>query len=122
MSPAACLIGLTLRCRCTLDSDGVTTLDELNARVSNRGLSQSRKIGLQVGVPILGVVVLGLLGWMVVLATKRSRQKWARIRREIAEEDATAREIERLVASSREKEMVLLDSKRLRPYTDQDPD
>lgn len=106
----------------TLDSDGVTTLDELNARVSDRGSSQSRKIGLQVGVPIWGVVVLGLLGWMVVLATKRSRRKWARIRREIAGEDATAREIERLVASSREKEMVLLDSEGLRPYTDQDPD
>ncbi|KAI1338533.1 hypothetical protein F5Y15DRAFT_386139 [Xylariaceae sp. FL0016] len=86
----------------TLDRDGVTTLDQLNAMVP--GGKEDHK-ALKVAVPVVGAIVIGLGLFFGVKGILTSRAKRKRVRREIAEEDATAREIERLLESDTEKEL-----------------
>ncbi|KAI0006775.1 hypothetical protein F4779DRAFT_594965 [Xylariaceae sp. FL0662B] len=77
----------------TLDHDGVTTLDQLNA---NPEATQQTNLGVKVAVPIVGTAVALLVLFFSVRGIHRSRVNNARIKQDIAEEDATARKIERL--------------------------
>ncbi|KAI1737572.1 hypothetical protein F4680DRAFT_450836 [Xylaria scruposa] len=76
----------------TLDHDGVTTLDQLNA-IPPR---QQTNLGAKVAAPIVGTAVVLLSLFFGARGIRRSRVNNTRIRREISEEDAAAREIERL--------------------------
>ena len=84
----------------TLDFDGVTTLEQLNA-ISETPHQSS--LGVKVAVPIVGTSVILLALFFGVKGIHRSRVNNARIKREIGEEDATAREIERLSLLKYEK-------------------
>ena len=89
----------------TIDTDG-RTLAEVTAVHPDDETSRSKRLGLEVGVPIAGVIVLTVAFYYIVMGCKRSRAKWRAIRKQIAEEDATALEIERLLRSDPEKDSV----------------
>lgn len=84
----------------TLDSDGKTTLDQLNA--GQGAESKAKELAIKVGIPVAGTVLAGVLLFFSIRGVKNSRATRRRIKREIAEEDATAREIERLLVSEKE--------------------
>ncbi|KAI3320907.1 hypothetical protein HD806DRAFT_505315 [Xylariaceae sp. AK1471] len=78
----------------TLDHDGVTTLDQLNGTPEDM---QQTNLGLKVAVPIVGTAAALLTLFFGIKSIYRSHVKNKRIRREISEENATAREMERLM-------------------------
>ncbi|RWA07936.1 hypothetical protein EKO27_g7174 [Xylaria grammica] len=84
----------------TLDYDGVTTLDQLNASPE---AAKQANLGVKVAVPIVGTAAVLLALFFGVKAIRRSRVNNRRVQREIAEEDATAREIERLALLGEQK-------------------
>ncbi|KAI0898563.1 hypothetical protein F4806DRAFT_365235 [Annulohypoxylon nitens] len=84
----------------TVDLDGVTTLDQLNAGQKAEG--KAKELAIKVGIPVAGTVLAGVLLFFSIRGVKNSRATRRRIKREIAEEDATAREIERLLVSEKE--------------------
>ncbi|KAJ2989477.1 hypothetical protein NUW58_g3446 [Xylaria curta] len=87
----------------TLDHDGVTTLDQLNATPES---TQQANLGVKVAAPIVGTAVALLILFFGARGIHRSRVNNTRLKREISEEDATAREIERLsILDQREKLM-----------------
>ncbi|KAI1099525.1 hypothetical protein F4804DRAFT_349285 [Jackrogersella minutella] len=83
-----------------IDSDGVTTLDQLNA--VPKGGDGAKEMGIKVGVPISGTILAGVLLFFSAKGIMKSRATRKQIEREIAEEDATAREIERVMSSEKE--------------------
>ncbi|KPI41557.1 uncharacterized protein AB675_9090 [Cyphellophora attinorum] len=91
----------------TLDVDG-RALDEVNALKPAQGMSRARKLGLEIALPIVGSVVLGVALYFLIKGCKRSRAKWRNIQQQIAEEDATALEIENLLSQDQEKERLAL--------------
>ncbi|KAI6084610.1 hypothetical protein F4821DRAFT_168945 [Hypoxylon rubiginosum] len=64
------------------------------------------EIGLKVGLPIVGTILAGVMLFFSINGIKKSRAIKKRIEREIAEEDATAREIERLMIPEKELQPV----------------
>ncbi|TGJ84995.1 hypothetical protein E0Z10_g3766 [Xylaria hypoxylon] len=78
----------------TLDHDGATTLDQLNETPEG---PQQTNLGVKVAVPIVGTAATLLALFFGVKGIHRSRVNNTRIKRDISEEDATAREIERLI-------------------------
>ncbi|KAI0536205.1 hypothetical protein GGR58DRAFT_503511 [Xylaria digitata] len=66
----------------TLDHDGVTTLDQLNAAP---GATQQANLGVKVAVPIAGTVAILLALFFGVRGIHRSRVNNARIKLEISE-------------------------------------
>ncbi|KAI1363999.1 hypothetical protein F5Y08DRAFT_308039 [Xylaria arbuscula] len=89
----------------TLDLDGVTTLEQLNAVPETPHQSN---LGIKVAVPIVGILVVLLALYFGVKSIYRSRVDNARIKREIEDEDAAAREVERLGLLEGEKTKLLL--------------
>ncbi|KAI0513063.1 hypothetical protein F5B22DRAFT_285629 [Xylaria bambusicola] len=84
----------------TLDYDGVTTLDQLNMILE---APHQNNLGLKVAVSIVGTAVVLVALFFGVKGIRRSRINNARVKREIEEEDATAREIERLSLLKKEE-------------------
>ncbi|KAI1119362.1 hypothetical protein F5Y14DRAFT_437913 [Nemania sp. NC0429] len=80
----------------TLDHDGVTTLDQLNAAPETP--KEPQNLGAKVAAPIVGAVV-ALIAILSVRGIHRSHIENTRIKQEMLEEDALARETERLVAA-----------------------
>ncbi|KAI2468928.1 hypothetical protein F4781DRAFT_396401 [Annulohypoxylon bovei var. microspora] len=78
----------------TVDSDGVTTLNQQDA--VPEGEDRAKELGIKVGVPITATVFASALLFFSIRGIKKSRAARKRIEQEIAEEDATAREIERV--------------------------
>jgi hypothetical protein len=97
----------------TLDADGNTTLADLNAEPER--MSRAKKLGIEVGVPIAAVLVVGVLLFFTIKYCVKARRAEKKRRKAIREEDEVARDMERrgLIAEmereerGREKEAVL---------------
>ncbi|KAI1095991.1 hypothetical protein F5B19DRAFT_214268 [Rostrohypoxylon terebratum] len=97
----------------TVNADGKTTLDQLNA--APEAENKAKELGIKVGIPVAGTVFAGVLLFFSIRGVRNSRNTRRCIERKIAEEDATAREIERLMVSEKELQPMLWRSGGERP-------
>ncbi|KAI0172716.1 hypothetical protein GGR52DRAFT_580420 [Hypoxylon sp. FL1284] len=92
----------------TLDSDGKTTLGQRNA--VSEGKDWGDQLAIEVAVPIAGTIFAGVVLFFSIRGIMHSRATTKRIEKEIAEEDATARQIERLAVQEKELQPMPRDS------------
>ena len=81
----------------TIDADGKTTLAERNkAANKSSALSKGQVIRIAIGSSLGFVIIAIVFGCLGFKTIQSSRKKWRNIRREMAEENRIAREIERI--------------------------